>query len=312
MGVLSKLLTAPSMSRGAVTVRKTLANHNVPKLQLNRAIWSSGGPRGFHGGRAFKRPFHGETPREPPVEPWQQAWQQSHVPTVVLGLMACYFLFDNRRLKQTIDKFHEDSHHSLVPSTLVVSEQPPDWEAEEESKSESVVDSIENGCEPDQETQIQHDPENQGAQMQQDSGKSEVDPSTASEVIPPLTTPDDYPAENALSPDEDKLATPPAVVLEEEETKEVAAPETHEVEEQVLDASGQPVAVKHDNNVVRFKDIQGYNKVKKDLQGVVDLLKDPKGTEVMAKKLGGKVPKGVVFFGPRCCGKKTVARAVAG
>ena len=173
-----------------------------------------------------------------------------------------------------------------------------------------------------------------------------MDPSTASEVIPPLNPEDDpSPGEPPIPADEEKLAVPPAVVLEEEVPK---APETPNqpqpeppttttpqppttpagsssdpqptpaggngviadlvgTEDETLlgtglgmgvDTTGS-VPVKHDNNVVRFKDIQGYGKAKKDLAGVVDLLKDPKGTDLNAKKLGGKTPKGVVIFGTR-------------
>ena len=156
-----------------------------------------------------------------------------------------------------------------------------------------------------------------------------MDPSTASEVIPPLAPEEDAtPVEAPPPADEEKLAAPPAVVLEEEEAKETPAPPPHNHhqpgpagatpagpaappigemvgnEEETLLGVGMgevgkvgSVPVKHDNNVVRFKDIQGYNKAKKDLAGVVDLLKDPKGTDVNARKLGGKTPRGVVIFG---------------
>ena len=142
-------------------------------------------------------------------------------------------------------------------------------------------------------------------------GKSEVDPSTASEVVPPLNPDGESPPGETPAPaDEDKLAVPPAVVLEEEETKEQhqihqkqqepTAPGEIGAEEEttMTPATGSgAVPVKHDNNVVRFKDIQGYGKAKRDLAGVVELLKDPKSTDANAKKLGGKTPKGVVIFG---------------
>ena len=161
-----------------------------------------------------------------------------------------------------------------------------------------------------------------------------MDPSTASEVVPPQNPEgDSSPGEASPPPDEDKLAVPPAVVLEEEESKEPlqqqqlqhchqpkqqqphhlgsdpaspvgsVEPGTEE-EAPILPAGGAltsetsgSVPVKHDNNVVRFKDIQGYAEAKRDLAGVVELLKDPKATDAHAKKLGGKTPKGVVIFG---------------
>ncbi|MGA0041256.1 MAG: ATP-dependent zinc metalloprotease FtsH, partial [Pirellulales bacterium] len=57
-----------------------------------------------------------------------------------------------------------------------------------------------------------------------------------------------------------------------------------------------------------FAEVAGLEQVKKDLQEIVDFLKDPKKFQ----KLGGRVPKGVLLMGPPGTGKTLLARAVAG
>ncbi|MEM7455437.1 MAG: ATP-dependent zinc metalloprotease FtsH [Planctomycetota bacterium] len=59
---------------------------------------------------------------------------------------------------------------------------------------------------------------------------------------------------------------------------------------------------------VTFKDVAGLEGVKADLQEIVEFLKDPG----KFKKLGGRVPKGVLLVGPPGTGKTLLARAVAG
>ncbi len=59
---------------------------------------------------------------------------------------------------------------------------------------------------------------------------------------------------------------------------------------------------------VNFKDVAGMENAKKDLKETIDFLKDPS----KFKKLGAKVPKGILLFGPPGTGKTLLARATAG
>lgn len=59
---------------------------------------------------------------------------------------------------------------------------------------------------------------------------------------------------------------------------------------------------------VTFKDVAGMETVKRELQETVEFLKDPE----KYKKLGAKIPKGVLLAGYPGTGKTLLARAVAG
>ncbi|WP_442482159.1 ATP-dependent zinc metalloprotease FtsH [Aeoliella sp. SH292] len=59
---------------------------------------------------------------------------------------------------------------------------------------------------------------------------------------------------------------------------------------------------------ITFNDVAGLGGVKKDLQEVVDFLKDPERFQ----RLGARVPKGVLLMGPPGTGKTLLAKAVAG
>ncbi len=59
---------------------------------------------------------------------------------------------------------------------------------------------------------------------------------------------------------------------------------------------------------VTFKDVAGVDDAKKELEEVVDFLKNP----LKYRKIGARTPKGVLLFGPAGVGKTLLARAVAG
>ena len=59
---------------------------------------------------------------------------------------------------------------------------------------------------------------------------------------------------------------------------------------------------------VTFEDIAGLKAAKRDLQEIVQFLKEPERFQ----RLGGKVPRGVLLVGPPGTGKTLLARAVAG
>jgi cell division protease FtsH len=59
---------------------------------------------------------------------------------------------------------------------------------------------------------------------------------------------------------------------------------------------------------VTFEDIAGLNAAKNDLKEIVAFLKEPE----RFRRLGGKVPRGVLLVGPPGTGKTLLARAVAG
>ena len=63
-----------------------------------------------------------------------------------------------------------------------------------------------------------------------------------------------------------------------------------------------------DRPQVTFTDAAGVEEAKAELAEIIDFLKDPK----KFKKLGGKIPKGVLLLGPPGTGKTLLARCVAG
>ncbi|NLL13785.1 MAG: ATP-dependent zinc metalloprotease FtsH [Fibrobacter sp.] len=63
-----------------------------------------------------------------------------------------------------------------------------------------------------------------------------------------------------------------------------------------------------DRPQITFADAAGVEEAKMELQEIIDFLKDPK----KFKRLGGKIPKGVLLLGPPGTGKTLLARCVAG
>jgi len=65
---------------------------------------------------------------------------------------------------------------------------------------------------------------------------------------------------------------------------------------------------RQDGTRVRFDDVAGLASAKQDLREVVDFLREPG----RFRRLGGKLPRGVLLVGPPGTGKTLLARAVAG
>jgi cell division protease FtsH len=63
-----------------------------------------------------------------------------------------------------------------------------------------------------------------------------------------------------------------------------------------------------ENEKIVFNDVAGCEEAKEEVAEIVDFLKDPK----RFRKIGGKIPKGVLMVGPPGTGKTLLAKAVAG
>ena len=63
-----------------------------------------------------------------------------------------------------------------------------------------------------------------------------------------------------------------------------------------------------ENEKILFSNVAGCDEAKEEVSEIVDFLKDPK----RFRKVGGKIPKGVLMVGPPGTGKTLLAKAVAG
>ncbi|MDA8774243.1 ATP-dependent zinc metalloprotease FtsH [Opitutales bacterium] len=63
-----------------------------------------------------------------------------------------------------------------------------------------------------------------------------------------------------------------------------------------------------ENEKIVFDNVAGCDEAKEEVSEIVDFLKDPK----RFRKIGGKIPKGVLMVGPPGTGKTLLAKAVAG
>ncbi len=63
-----------------------------------------------------------------------------------------------------------------------------------------------------------------------------------------------------------------------------------------------------DKSDVSFKDVAGLDEIKEELQETIDFINN----SLKYKKMGAKIPKGILFHGPPGTGKTLLAKAVAG
>ena len=61
-------------------------------------------------------------------------------------------------------------------------------------------------------------------------------------------------------------------------------------------------------SLVNFEQVAGLEEVKEELQEIIDFIKNPEKYH----KMGARVPKGILFYGPPGTGNTLLAKAIAG
>jgi cell division protease FtsH len=70
----------------------------------------------------------------------------------------------------------------------------------------------------------------------------------------------------------------------------------------------RPILATRERTSVTFKDVAGIDEAKEEVREVIDFLKNPE----RFRRLGGRIPRGILLVGPPGCGKTLLAKAIAG
>lgn len=70
----------------------------------------------------------------------------------------------------------------------------------------------------------------------------------------------------------------------------------------------RPRLIAKENTTVKFKDVAGIDEAKEEVSEVIEFLKNPEKFQ----RLGGRIPRGLLFVGPPGTGKTLLAKAIAG
>ncbi len=70
----------------------------------------------------------------------------------------------------------------------------------------------------------------------------------------------------------------------------------------------RPILASKEKTGVTFKDVAGIDEAKEEVREVIEFLKSPE----KFRRLGGRIPRGILLVGPPGCGKTLLAKAIAG